>query len=64
MSGILSKREEEVLQLIMAGFTTPKIAKMLGVSFKTAETHRHHIRQKTNTHSPIDMMRWALRRDS
>ena len=42
----LTKREMEVLKNIKKGFTTEQIAKELGLSFYTIETHRKNINQK------------------
>ena len=42
----LTKREMEVLKNIKKGFTTEQIAKQLGLSFYTVETHRKNINQK------------------
>ena len=42
----LTKRELEILKLIKNDFTTEQIAKQLGLSFYTVETHRKNINQK------------------
>src|SRR5213593_1373014 len=44
----LTSREREVLQLVAEGKSTKEIAKLLGISFKTAESHRTRIMKKTN----------------
>lgn len=43
----LSKRETEILQLIMQGLTNPEIADRLFISSETVKSHRHHILTKT-----------------
>jgi DNA-binding NarL/FixJ family response regulator len=46
---ILSKRELEVLDLIMKGLTNKEIAARLFLSFETVKCHRRHILEKTDT---------------
>lgn len=43
----LTKREIEVLKLIAAGKTTPKISKELFIAHSTVETHRRNLIEKT-----------------
>jgi DNA-binding CsgD family transcriptional regulator len=42
----LSKREDEILHLIAAGYGGPEIAAMIGVSEPTVRSHTQNIRQK------------------
>ncbi|HET6418560.1 MAG TPA: response regulator transcription factor [Geobacteraceae bacterium] len=58
---LLSSREREVLQLIAEGESTKEIAYTLGVSIKTAETHRQQIMKKLNLHSVAELTRYAIR---
>lgn len=56
MPGVLSPREQEVLQLVAEGLTTAQIAEKLFTSPRTVETHRQNIMEKTgakNTAAPI-----------
>ena len=57
----LSKREQEVLQLIAEGKSTKKIAGMLHVSVKTVETHRKQIMDKLDIHSVAELTKYAVR---
>ena len=57
----LSKREQEVLQLIAEGKSTKKIAAMLHVSVKTVETHRKQIMDKLDIHSVAELTKYAVR---
>ena len=57
----LSPREREVLQLVAEGKTTKEIAGTLGISFKTAETHRAHIMAKLDIHETAGLVRYAIR---
>lgn len=56
----ITERECEVLQLIAAGNTNPRIADLLGISRKTVETHRARIMQKLDVHTVADLVRYAL----
>lgn len=58
----LSLREREVLQLIAEGKTTKEAAVVLGISTKTAESHRARIMAKLNIHETASLVRYAIRR--
>jgi DNA-binding NarL/FixJ family response regulator len=58
----LTPRERRVLQLIAEGKRTKEIAQLLGVSVKTAETHRSHIMEKLSIHDTAGLVRYAIRR--
>jgi two-component system response regulator NreC len=58
----LTLREREVLQLIAEGKTTKEIADMLGVSAKTAESHRARLMKKLHIHDTAGLVRYAVRR--
>lgn len=58
----LTGRERQVLQLIAEGKTTKEIAVILGVSVKTAETHRTKLMEKLDIHSAAGLVRYAIRR--
>ena len=60
-SGPLTPRESEVLALLAAGRTNREIAATLGISIKTAETHRARILRKLDLHSMNELVRYALR---
>ena len=57
----LTPREREVLQLVAAGKTTKEVAGLLGISVKTAESHRTHIMQKLDTSNTAGVVRYAIR---
>ena len=57
----LTPRQKEIIQLIGEGKTTKEVAALLGVSVKTAETHRANIMRRLNCHSVIDLVRYAVR---
>lgn len=58
----LTPREREVLQLVAEGRTTKEIATLLGLSVKTAETHRMKIMRKLEIHETASLVRYAIRR--
>ena len=47
----LTRREQEVLELVALGHTNAEIASTLGVSLRTVETHRSHLAQKLGVRS-------------
>jgi DNA-binding NarL/FixJ family response regulator len=60
-SGRLTPREREVLQLLTEGKSNKEIGVVLGVTTKTAETHRAHILAKLRLHSMSELVRYAIR---
>ena len=59
---LLTARERQVLQLIAEGKTTKAIAELLGISFKTAESHRNRTMKKLDIHQTAGLVRYAIRR--
>lgn len=57
----LTPREHQVLQLIAEGKTTKEVAALLGVSVKTAESHRMRIMTKLDIHEIAGLVRYAIR---
>jgi DNA-binding NarL/FixJ family response regulator len=57
----LSPRERQVLQLVAEGKTTKEVANLLGVSTKTAESHRTRIMAKLDIHETAGLVRYAIR---
>lgn len=58
----LTTREREVLHLTAEGHTNNEIAMRLGISVRTAETHRARLMHKLDIHNQADLTRFALRR--
>ena len=58
----VTNRERQVLQLIAEGKTTKEVAVILGVSVKTAESHRSSLMSKLDIHSTAELVRYAIRR--
>jgi two-component system response regulator NreC len=57
----LSPRERQVLQLVAEGKTTKEIATVLGISVKTADSHRTRIMKKLDMHGTAGLVRYAVR---
>jgi two-component system, NarL family, response regulator NreC len=58
----LSARERQVLQLVGEGKSTKDIATLLGISVKTAESHRTRLMRKLDIHETASLVRYAIRR--
>lgn len=56
----LSNRELEVFEMIGKGLATKQIAAKLGLSPKTIETYREHIKQKLNLANSTELTRSAV----
>jgi DNA-binding NarL/FixJ family response regulator len=56
----LSTREREVLQLLAEGKNVKEIGDLLGISARTAETHRARIMGKLNIHEIAGLVRYAI----
>jgi DNA-binding NarL/FixJ family response regulator len=57
----LTPRQREILQLLAEGKSNKEVAAALGISVKTAETHRANIMLKLNFHSITELVRYAVR---
>ena len=57
----LSQREREVIQLLAEGKGNKEVANVLGISVRTAETHRTNIMRKLDCQSFSDLVRYAIR---
>ncbi len=57
----LTERERQVLVLIANGKSTREAATELGISYKTADSHRSRILEKLGVHETASMVRYAIR---
>jgi PAS domain S-box-containing protein len=57
----LTERERQVLVLIADGKSTKEAAARLGISYKTADSHRSRILEKLGVHETASMVRHAIR---
>ncbi|MEO6612311.1 MAG: response regulator transcription factor [Chitinophagaceae bacterium] len=55
----LTERELEVMHLLAREYTNDKIAKALHISYRTVETHRKNIMQKTKAHNLAGLIKFA-----
>jgi two-component system, NarL family, response regulator NreC len=58
----LTAQERRVLLLIAEGKRAKEIAQVLGISVKTAESHRARIMEKLDIHDTAGLVRYAIRR--
>jgi two-component system NarL family response regulator len=57
----LTRRQREVLRLIAEGLSSKEIAGKLGISPKTAQSHRGNLMQKLGVHKASGLVRYAIR---
>jgi DNA-binding NarL/FixJ family response regulator len=57
----LTDREKQVLKLVAEGRSNKEVASLLGISVKTAMSHREHVMDKLDVHSRTDLIKFALR---
>jgi DNA-binding NarL/FixJ family response regulator len=60
-SGTLSPRQREVLSLVAQGLSTKEIARRLGISGKTVETHRTQLMARLDIHEVAGLVRYAIK---
>ena len=58
---VLTARERQVVQLLAEGRTSREVASELGLSVKTAESHRANVMRKLQVHSVGELVLYALR---
>lgn len=56
----LTTREREIVQLIAESYSNKEIANKLGMSVRTADTHRTNIMKKLDLHDVAALTRWAI----
>lgn len=57
----LSARERQVLQFVGEGKSNKEVAKQLGISVKTVESHRARLMRKLDLHETAGLVRYAIR---
>ena len=58
---LLTERELQVLRLVAEGRTSKEVAAALGMSVKTAESHRGSVMRKLEVHKASELVRLAIR---
>ena len=58
---VVSRREKEVLQLIVDGLTNPQIAEKLFISLHTVDSHRKNLLTKFNVNNTASLIRIAVK---
>jgi DNA-binding NarL/FixJ family response regulator len=57
----LSARETEITKLLAQGHSNKDVARQLGISVKTVDTHRTNLMRKLGLHSITELVRYAIR---
>jgi DNA-binding NarL/FixJ family response regulator len=60
-AGRLTPRQREITKLLAEGRTTKEVGAFLGISVKTAETHRSNLMHRLNCCSAAELVRYAVR---
>ncbi len=58
----LTDREKQVLKLVAEGLSNKEVAEVLGISVKTAMSHREKVMEKLGLHNRTELVRFALKR--
>ncbi|MGJ8716523.1 MAG: response regulator [Maribacter stanieri] len=58
---ILSRREQQVIQLVASGASNTEAARKLGISVRTAGNHRYNAMQKLDIHDVTDLVAFAIK---
>ncbi len=58
----LTDREKQVLRLVALGMSNKEVADSLGISVKTAMTHREHLMEKLSLRNRTDLIKFAIKK--
>jgi DNA-binding NarL/FixJ family response regulator len=58
---MLTLRQREVLQLLAEGKTMKQVASLLGISTRTAESHKYEIMRHLGLQTTAELIRYAVR---
>ncbi len=61
---VITKREQEILDLVATGKTSQEIADNLFISVRTVESHRYNLMQKLDVNNVAELIRYAISRGS
>ena len=57
----LTKREKEIIKLVVDGFSNKEIAEKLFISIRTVDSHKTNIMQKLNLKSSVELVKYAIK---
>lgn len=57
----LTKREKEVIALVVEGLSNKEIAEKLFISVRTVDSHKNNIMQKLNLKSSVELVKYAIK---
>ena len=57
----LTKREKEIIKLVVEGLTNKEIADKLCISIRTVDSHKNNIMQKLNLKSSVELVKYAIK---
>lgn len=57
----LTPRQRDVLELLSAGFTMKEVAKRLGISARTAESHKYEMMEGLGVGSTAELIQYAIK---
>ena len=58
----LTDREKQALRLVALGNSNKEVAETLGISVKTAMSHRERVMEKLNLHNRTDLIKFAIKK--
>ena len=56
----LTPRQQQILELVTAGYTSREIAQQLKISMQTVEVHRFNLMRRLNVRNVAQLIRQAL----
>jgi len=60
-SKTLTKREKEIISLVVDGFSNKEIADKLCISIRTVDSHKNNIMQKLSLKSSVELVKYAIK---
>lgn len=57
----LTKREKEILKLVVEGLSNQEIARKLFLSLRTIETHKNNLMHKLNMKNTVELVKYAIK---
>ncbi len=58
---MLTRREKEIVSLVVDGLTNKEIAHKLFISIRTVDSHKNNIMQKLNLKSSVELVKYAIK---